>query len=239
MEMSQYVDEIKLELTGGLLHLELPDSTIAKVVDKALREVNRYIDTTKIITVPYSSCIDLSGSHVSSVSRIFRAEGYLSGDSEGQNGSAVDPMWAQQWQILCGGGLGMYNLNDWVMTYAAWNTALQIRNTTSTDLAFKQDMDAKKLYINCAYDKPSLITIEYVPVYQDVNEIKSDYWTDVLLKLSVALTKVTLGRIRSRYKQSNALWSGDGDQILAEGNEELKDLREKLSANSQVIYPID
>ena len=61
----------------------------------------------------------------------------------------------------------------------------------------------------------------------------------ILMRLSIALTKVTLGRIRTRYTQSNALWTQDGDTILAEGREELTNLREALLANSELCYPID
>ena len=61
----------------------------------------------------------------------------------------------------------------------------------------------------------------------------------MLMRLSIALTKVTLGRIRTRYTQANALWTQDGDTILAEGRDELNSLREMLLANSELTYPID
>ena len=48
----------------------------------------------------------------------------------------------------------------------------------------------------------------------------------MLTKLSLAIAKVTVGRIRSRYTQSNALWTQDGETLLQEGNEELKELKE-------------
>ena len=47
MQMQDYIDEIKLELTGGVLELELPDTTLAQVVNKALREVQRHITSTE------------------------------------------------------------------------------------------------------------------------------------------------------------------------------------------------
>ena len=116
---------------------------------------------------------------------------------------------------------------------------LQMRNTMSTDLTFRFDKHTNFLYINCAFDKPSMITIEYVPRYDNVEEIVSDYWIDKLVLLATALTKVTLGRIRSRYTQSNALWSQDGEALLSEGNEELAALREQMRLGSQLCYPID
>ena len=114
-----------------------------------------------------------------------------------------------------------------------------MRNTLSTDLAFRYDKSSNQLYINVSSGTPDTITIEYVPRYDDISEIVSDYWIDVIVRMSVALAKITLGRIRSRFTQSNALWTMDGDKLLEEGNAELSDLREKLLASTQLCYPID
>jgi len=59
------------------------------------------------------------------------------------------------------------------------------------------------------------------------------------MQLSLALTKVAIGRIRTRYSQSNALWTQDGDQILQEGTTELQSIREHLKTNTMLAYPID
>lgn len=236
MDMSAYREEIKLRLTGYVLDLELDDGTLDKIINSAFREVQRYIDTTRLATIPYKGCIDLSEVPVSSVSRVFRTVGNVGGAETGS--SMVDPVYAAQWQILAGSGNGMY-LNNWAYDYAAWNTSLQLRNSLSTDLLFRFDKHTNRLYINCANSKPNFITIEYVPRYNDVSEIVSDYWIDILTRLSVALTKVTLGRIRTRYTQSNALWAQDGEKLLEEGQAELDALREQLVANSQLVYPID
>ena len=72
-----------------------------------------------------------------------------------------------------------------------------------------------------------------------VEDIESEYWEDILIRLSLALTKVTVGRIRTRYTQSNALWTQDGETILQEGQEELKELRQAMLDNSDLFYPID
>jgi len=61
----------------------------------------------------------------------------------------------------------------------------------------------------------------------------------MLIKLAVALAKVTVGRIRSRYTQSNALWTQDGEALLTEGNAELEALRQHMMENSQLVFPID
>jgi len=53
MQMQAYVDEVKLRLTGGVLQLEIDDATIMKIIDSAFREVQRYIDTTILETIPF------------------------------------------------------------------------------------------------------------------------------------------------------------------------------------------
>lgn len=251
MTLEEYIRNIKLELTGGVLALEIPDETLKQVIQKTLQEIQRFIDVTEFITVPFASCIDYKKYNesvlpegnkfkkISSVSRIYRTEG-LNGDSavSGMGQSVIDPMYVQSWMAFTNGGT-MYNLNDYVLNYLSYNTLMQMRNTTSTDLSFKQDQQAGKLYINSGFDRPNMITIEYIPKFEDVSEIESDYWVDLIQRLAIAQTKVILGRIRSRYKQTNALWEQDGETMLAEGQEELKTLRELLRVNSQMIYPID
>lgn len=241
MKLEDVLDEIKLELTGYILDMEITDETLVSVVKKALRELERFWDESTMITVPFASCIDLDGKFfkekVSSIVKVYRTEGI--GDTSGEGASVMsDPVQIAQFAIFSNGGT-MYNLNDYVMNYASYMTMNQIRNTMSTDMAFKEDRHNKKLYINRASSVPSMVTIEYIPKLTSVEDIQSDYWKDILIKYCVALTKVVLGRIRTRFSQSNALWTQDGDKILEEGNTELKELREILRLNSNMIYLID
>ena len=236
MEMKDVIGEIKLELTGNILELDVDDATLEQIVYKAIREIQRYIDSTQLMTVPFARCIDLKDFNISSVSRVFRVNAV---GTEGgiTDGSGVDPFYAQQ-LLLWTNGANIYNLNSWSLNFGAWNTISQIRNTMSTDLALKFDKQGDKLYINCQ-DEPSLITIEYIPKFLEPQHIKSDYWIDIMVRMSVALTKQIEGRIRTKYTQSNSLWSLDGEQMLAEGNAELDAIREQLRVNSQLTYVYD
>lgn len=232
MNMQAYVDEIKLDVTGGILELEIPDSTIQRIVNSAMRELQRYICSTKLLTLKYEKAIDLSEYSINSVARVYRAEG-LNNTSTGSY--TTDPLMLGLYQI----GSNMQNISDFTSRYTAYSTMQQIGNTLSTDLAFYYDDAVKKLYINTHLNVGDDITIEYVPRYNNVEEITSDFWVDVLMRLSKALTKVTLGRIRGRYVQSNALWTSDAQTMLAEGQQELNDLRTYLQANTQLLYAID
>lgn len=97
MDISAIRDELQLKLTGGVLDLELDNATLDKIINSAFREIQRYIDTTRLATLPYKPCIDLSDCKVSSVSRVFRSQGYLAPDGSGmESTSARDPMQVAQ-----------------------------------------------------------------------------------------------------------------------------------------------
>lgn len=244
MDITSYREEIKLKLTGGLLELEIDDPTIDRIINSVLREIQRYISITSLVTVPFERCIDLNkikdneGNNikVSTVTAVFRTN-YASTTDDNIT-AGVDPMYASQWQLISGTGT-LSGFQDYIYNYSAWNTLQQIRNTASTDLAFRFDKSANKLYINVSLGTPTNITIEYIPRYDDVSEITSDYWIDLLLKMSLAMCKIVVGRIRSRYTQSNALWLQDGTTMLDEGNNELNLIRERLERDANLLYPID
>lgn len=243
MDINTFREELKIKLTGGILDLEISDDVIDRLTASALREVQRYINTTLFITVPFQRCIDTkelkdaSGNQikVSSIIKIYRTQGYVS-SNDGQN--VMDPLYASQWQLLSGTG-NLYNFQDYALNYMSWNTILQIRNTTSTDLSFRYDKFNEKLYINVATDSPTNITIEFIPRFDSIEEVNSDYWIDVIFRMATALCKIAVGRIRTRYTQTNAIWQQDGEQLLNEGNNELTELRNSLQENAMLTYPYD
>lgn len=92
MDMQGYIDNLKFQLTGGILDCEIDDVGLSKILDISLRELQRYINTTKFATIPYHKCIDLSEQKVSSVYRVFRTEGYLNN----ADSNSADPMYMAQ-----------------------------------------------------------------------------------------------------------------------------------------------
>lgn len=238
MKMSAYVDEIKLALTGGVLDLELDDTQLQKIVNSALREIQRYICSTQIVTLPYKRCIDMTPYKPNAVVRVYRARADSTNGNNDINYESTDPIQVGLWQLTSNTG-NMYNFNDYVYRFASWSTMQQIGNTLSTDLIFYYQDSEKKLYINTSLDIGSMVTIEYVPRYDSVEEVKSDYWIDIIMRMSKAIAKITLGRIRSKYTQNNALWSLDGETLLNEGNTELTELRTQLKHDTMLLFPVD
>lgn len=238
MDIQAIKDEIILKLTGDVTALELSDASLTKIINSAFRETQRYIDTVKFLTIPYSKCVDMKPYKVNSVIKVMRAEGYLNAEQATESGMTLDPMYASQWQILTGTG-NVANMQNYIYNLASWNTIMQIRNTTSTDMAHTYDKSDEKLYVNVSSNLPTKMTVMFIPRYDDVSQITSDFWIDVLVRMSVAIAKTTVGRVRSKFKQSNALWVMDGDALIEEGNAELTALRQELKDNTQLSYPYD
>lgn len=240
MTKDDIIEEVKLSLTGNVLELEVEDKTFDLIIKKALRELQRYWDETTIINIPFASCIDYSDTPLADcqeIVRIYRTVGIGNSD-DAYNSVTMDPLYAQQWLIFSNAGT-MYNLSDYILNYGAWSTLTQIRNTISTDMAFRVDKQKHRLYINNNMSNPGTIAVEYIPKLQYVEDIKSEYWQDILVRLTTAITKQILGRIRTKFKNSNSLWQIDGDTILAEGNSEYSELITKLTENSNLQMWID
>lgn len=233
MDLQGYKDEILLKLGGGVVKVELEDDgLIDKVIQASFREVQRYINTTKLVTLPYHTCMDLSKLKVSSINQVYRVNAI--GINTANTNSYTDPIYLS---FISSTGTG--TMHDMVSNYAAYMIRKQISNTLSTDLTYYWDASTEKLYINAPTPAPQQITIDYIPKYEDVSEITEPFWEDILVRLSLANAKVTLGRIRGKYKLNNALYDLDSDALLQEGNEELSQLREYLQTNSDTVYPID
>ena len=223
MDMSAYVDEVKFKLTGGVLDLEIDDAGIQKAIEYSFRELQRYLGNTQYITLPFASCIDVSEYHMSDVRMVFVAnEKYGSTNLTGTNvgyGTLTDangvtsiyantPLDPMMWASFYLGGAGtISNYTSYVNDYYAYAQTMKAINTGDVKkLVFNYNKAEERLYLN-AFANCSRVTIEYVPRFDNVSEITNDAWIDILVRYSVANLKITLGRVRSRFTQSNALWS--------------------------------
>ena len=104
MDRQAYKEEIKFQLGGGVLELELDDAAMDALLNSAMREVQRYISTTKLVTVPFKQCIDFTGAGVYAVTNVFRTTNDVNGTGAEDTDGMVDPMWAMQWQMVSAPG---------------------------------------------------------------------------------------------------------------------------------------
>lgn len=237
MNRDQYIAIIKARLGGQLLDIELTGEQIGELVDIAFMELNPYIDTPYFKTLPANSCIDLSNENVRAILYVVRANASSINSTVDISAMLFSPLTytTNQYSTL-NGYTGTTSLLKGYTTSLIYQ---QIRNTTQQDLDYTWDGREQKLYLYQQLPTSQMITVVYNKNLVNVEEIQDDYWVNYLIRLSLAYTKETLGRIRSKYKMTSAPYELDGDTLLSEAQSELTELRQFLQDNDNLFMPID
>lgn len=230
MTLAEYVDEINFSLGGSVLDVEI-EKDLPRCVNRAFREVKRYVTTPAYMTVPFGvstngvgATLDLSDKNVYSVVNVMRPNSYNS-----LSMNTLDVFGLNQTYSA------ITNVND----YLNRMLRLQEINTISTDLDFIWDAHTKKLSVTMNPPFTNMITIQYIPDYKDVEEITEVFWVDIILKLATAYAKQVIGRIRSKYTLNSSQYSLDGEQLLSEANTEIQEILTYLRTNVDLVFPID
>ena len=236
MTMEEIITEISFSL-GLPANENVEGLDIRNAVNKAFRELQRYIKTPVEKTVPYAPRLDLIklGIHTVKVLYVFPAYPRI-----GLTLSSIDS--GNVFQVAA--SVGTYNgignttkLNiDPLVTEMAMS---QVRNTISTDFQWDYDQDNQVVYVTHREPIPTQVTIRYVPGYQDVSEIKSKTWQDYLIRLGEAHMKKALGRTRSKYTIQGSNVTLDGDVLLQEANTELEAIRAELEAKKNKLVIVN
>lgn len=214
------VQYIECQLGAQVLELELKPEDIKLIVEQAFEEVVHYMTDIYSVTVPYAQCIDLSKYNIDSVESVWRAsDSILSGIPymiPAMNYSNVT---------------GLFDIS----TYA---NALQTKRNLSllsTDMDFVWDKPNNKLFVTANPNIPAYVTVNFKPEYFSVEDIREQHWETQVRKLALGMTKVVLGRIRSKYTSNSAKFQLDGQTLLAEGNAEIQAVRQFLDENKDVF----
>lgn len=218
--LKKIVKYIENQLGGQVLELELRPEDIRDIVNQAFEEIVHYMTDTYTVTVPYAQCIDLSKYNIDSVESVLRGQDSLLTGVPFQM-PAMDLM----------NVTGMYNIDNYVQ-------ALEVKrnlNILATDMDFVWDKPNRKLYVYANPNIPSMVTINFKPEYYSVEDIREQHWETQLRKLALGMTKIILGRIRSKYTSNSAKYQLDGPTLLAEGNAEVQQVRQYLDDNKDIF----
>lgn len=224
LSRKDYVRYVEIQLGGDIVNIEA-DCRIPDIVDMAFGELKHYITDTETMTLPYSQVIDLEGKNVGNIAYIMR------GQTTSGPGGFQDVMYIYSRQ----NALSSYTLTD----YARGLMANQNKSALATDLDFHHDKRNEKLYVYAQQSIPSTITLVYTPDYEDVEDIISEFWQNILKRLALAMTKEVLGRIRGKYTLNSATYNLDGDRLLQEAQSELSEIRSYLNDSTDLLLPID
>lgn len=224
LSLEEYARYVCRQLGSDIVTIEI-EGQVQEIVTDAFNELKHYITDVDTMTLPFSNKIDLSGKKVSNVVYIMR------GRNTNGPGGFQDVMYIYSRQSA----LNTYTLTD----YARSLMANQNKAALATDLDFHYDKREEMLYVYANQALPTTITIVYTPDYESVEDIIEPFWQNLLKRLSLAMTKEVLGRIRGKYTLNSATYNLDADKLLAEAQAELAEIRAYLNDNSDMLLPID
>lgn len=218
--MKKIVQFIEVQLGAPVLELELTPENIKLIIEQAFDEIVHYMTDLYTVTVSYAQCIDLKDYNVDAVECVMRA-----------NDSVMTGMTFVYPYMGLNNITGSYNLEG----YADALLSVRNMNTISTDMDFHWDKPNRKLYVVANPNVPAYVTIVFKPEYFNVEDIREQYWETQLRRLALGMSKVVLGRIRSKYKSSTTKFELDGDTLLAEGTTEIEAVRQRLDSNKDIF----
>lgn len=91
------------------------------------------------------------------------------------------------------------------------------------------DVANNRLYVD-GYSGP--ITVEYIKGKLSVEDLVNDpFWLSWVTDYTLAMVKITEGRIRGKYKPSSGVFEIEADELVSEGNSDKQELEERLNEN--------
>ena len=236
MTMDEIVNQVSF-LLGFPANKNVEGLQIEQAVLVAFRELKRYIRTPVDKTVSYSPRLDLKklDIHTNTVLSVFAAIPRIGLTLNTIDAGNVFQVAAAVNTYSMIGNTTSLNI-DPIMTEMAM---AQVRNTLGTDFQWTWDRQNEVIYCAHRDPRPAVVTIRYVPDYQDVSEVKGNTYIDYLVRMSVANMKIALGRTRSKYTIEGSNVSLDGDTLLTEGNAELETIRSELDSKKYKVVLVN
>lgn len=232
------VDEIVQQvnfLLGIPANNNVEELDVRQAVLIAFREVKRYMRTPTMKTVPYARRIDLP--KVGIVTTVVRSV-YPAYPKVGLNLTNVESGNVFQLAAAVNAGAMLNSTTGDLSPVINQLAMAQVANTLSTDFQWVYDLDNQALYVTCKAPTPAQVTVEYVPDYKDVSEIRNQSWIDFVVRLSEAYMKKALGRSRSKYTIEGSNVSLDGETLLSEANAEIENIRQEMENKSNRLVAI-
>lgn len=232
MTMEEIVDQVSFML-GLPANENVEDLQIEKAVLIAFRELKRYIKTPVEKTVPFATRIKLSEVGIVT-NKVLNVQASV--PRIGLTMSSIDS--GNVFQVAASVNLysSIGNTSSINIDPIATEMGMaQVRNTLSTD--FQWDYDSSNDVVYCTHrdPRPSMVTVRYVPDFQDVSEINNNTWIDYLIRLSEAHMKLALGRARSKYKIAGSNVELDGEILLDEAKANLETIRQELDGKKNKL----
>ena len=134
--------------------------------------------------------------------------------------------------------LCQYRMYSYGMVQGDWNNSLYDMLAMNSAKAETEKLILDDVY----YDRTSgmlyldnysgVITIEYTKSRPTIEDLENDsMWSSWVRDYTLAMVKITEGRIRSKYKITSGVFEIESDELISEGNSDKQELEERLNEN--------
>lgn len=215
------IDECLVLLGYPVVTLFVTEEQISKMIDIAVRKCASKACPRFLAT--RTSCgkvIDVSDLNVETVSYIYSGDLNGSGCSDTDGCDICSKLCSYRWY----GEMTKGDWNNQMYDVLAFKYAqAEIQKQILPDWY----LDGNLLYLD---NYEGVITIEYTKNNITLEDLQNDsFWVSWIESYTIALTKITEGRIRSKYKLSSGVFEVESDELISEGNTDKQDLEEKLN----------
>lgn len=207
MDMSDIIQTMKISLGYPKVTVNVGDEQLELIVKKAIRKCADKASPNFTMTGYVSGGkVSMKGTNVAAVRNIYA--GLNNGDATTQD-------------IF---NLGVYTMN----TESILNYANQIGQIAEYRRLMLYDfyLDGEDLYVD---NYSGEVTIEYVKKTLELEDLPPD-WLSWVEDYSTAIAKIAEGRIRGKYKPSNAPFETNADELVSEGQTEKSDCEMHLDS---------
>lgn len=225
------IEDCMTVLGYPVVSLFITQEQINRLIDLSVRKCAgkacpRFLQSFHVGSGP----IDVSEYHMSAVSAVYSADGVT---GSGCSSCGSSPSSCNICEKLCqyrGYSYGMMN-GDWnneLYNRLAYQSAMsELKNLELDDVYL--DVSEGKLYVD-NYSGP--ITVEYVKSSITLEDLENDsFWMSWVSDYTIAMAKITEGRIRGKYKATSGVFEIEADELVSEGNSDKQELEERLNEN--------
>ena len=204
MNREEMVDQIKRELGGSRVEIEVPDDDILSFIDRAVKKVAPYTQDTEYISKPVSDSIDLSGEGVREIVRIFHSR------SKTSTGSKLSP----------------FRHRDFSKIKDRLHLPYQVSQLDEIiNKSYKYDKKEEKLYIDGYYE--GTVTMEVIKD-AELESIRDKDDINWVYEYAKALTMEALANMRGKFDVDNLPYTTDADDLRQRAQQKMDDLEQEL-----------
>jgi len=212
-------EAIQALLGSAFVQVELEKSDVEKFFKVAEMKCAPYISEYRLVTLPVAKSIDLSTYDVGVVLEVMDAA-YA---SAGEPATGSDPMLSRDVFGMLPIFSGVPNASLLVDQMLINSFRSDYRSRVSKNFRFEKNI----LYLDASFH--GSVTIKYMPNL-DFDNLTDPKWKSWIYEYVLALCKIAVGRIRSKIRSTNLPIELDGDTLLSEGNEKVRELEDNLAS---------